>query len=235
VLYLATLPDALFLQAVYSESLYLALALAAFALAEARRWPLAAVAAGLALLTRSSGIAVVAGVAVLAWPRPKALAWVGGAAVALFALFPLTLLVQAHNAWAFLHSQSEWDRRLSPAGPFGGIWDALTGLASTPKGSSPHHALAVDLESLAFLVCFSHSCLPCGSGLAGVRGVRNAFAPPPALVSCRIVPAPLAAPLRTRGLSRSSSSLASLGRHARAHALIISLSALLLGIALAEW
>jgi hypothetical protein len=42
VLYLAIFPTTLFLQAVYSESLYLTLAVAAFTLAEARRWAWAA-------------------------------------------------------------------------------------------------------------------------------------------------------------------------------------------------
>src|SRR5207237_1380401 len=52
VLYLAIFPMALFLQAVYSESLYLLLVLAAFLLAERARFAGAGVAAGLAILTR---------------------------------------------------------------------------------------------------------------------------------------------------------------------------------------
>ena len=55
VLYLALFPIALFLQAVYSESLYLLLTLAAFVLAERERCLPAGAAAGLALLTRPPG------------------------------------------------------------------------------------------------------------------------------------------------------------------------------------
>src|SRR5205807_8304264 len=58
VLYLAVFPMSLFLQAVYSESLFLLLALAAFVLAERGRHLEAGVAAGLAILTRAIGIAL---------------------------------------------------------------------------------------------------------------------------------------------------------------------------------
>src|SRR5213593_2639747 len=58
VLYLAVFPMSLFLQAVYSESLFLALALAAFVLGERRRWLGAGVATGLAVLTRVAGVAL---------------------------------------------------------------------------------------------------------------------------------------------------------------------------------
>src|SRR5213595_1092221 len=49
VLYLAVFPMALFLQAVYSESLFLLLTLAAFAIAERRRFAAAGAVAGLAI------------------------------------------------------------------------------------------------------------------------------------------------------------------------------------------
>src|SRR4029450_93939 len=56
VLYLAVFPMALFLGAVYSESLFLALAIGAFVLAERGRWLGAGLATGLAMLTRIAGI-----------------------------------------------------------------------------------------------------------------------------------------------------------------------------------
>ena len=55
VLYLAVFPMTLFLQAVYSESLYLLLAIAAFVLAERGRFGWAGVVTGLAILTRVTG------------------------------------------------------------------------------------------------------------------------------------------------------------------------------------
>jgi len=235
VLYLALFPTALFLQAVYSESLYLALALAAFALAEARRWPWAAVAAALALLTRSSGVAVVAGIGVLAWPNIKALAWVAGAAVALFALFPLTLLLQTKNAWAFLHTEAQWNRHLSPAGPFGGIWDALSGLGSTPQSTSSSHALAVDLESLCFLVLF----------LALLPFVWRRLGPAYGVFAAVSVLLPLSFPADDFPLLSFPRFgvvifpfflvLANLGRRPRMHALIVAVSAGLLSLAVVEW
>jgi hypothetical protein len=235
VLYLALFPTALFLQAVYSESLYLALALAAFTLAEARHWRWAALVAGLALLTRSSGVAVVAGIAVLAWPDVKALLWITAAPAALFALFPLTLLVQAKNAWVFLHTQAQWHRHLSPAGPFGGIWDAVSRLGSTPRGATVDHARAVDLESLAFLVLFVALIPLVWRRLGSAYGL---FAAVSVLV-------PLSFPASDYPLLSFPRFgvvifpfflvLAGLGARPRVHALIVSVSAALLAIGLVEW
>ena len=59
VLYLAFFPTALFLQAVYSESLFLFLCLGAFLLAERGRIREAGVVVGLALLTRPTAVALV--------------------------------------------------------------------------------------------------------------------------------------------------------------------------------
>src|SRR5436190_10781697 len=67
VLYLAIFPTALFLQAVYSESLYLLLVLAAFVAAERGRFAVAGVVSGLAILTRVTGVALLPALAVLAW------------------------------------------------------------------------------------------------------------------------------------------------------------------------
>ena len=66
VLYLALFPTALFLQAVYSESLFLFLSLAAFMLAERRRFGWAGVVVGLAVLTRPTGLALVPPLVLLA-------------------------------------------------------------------------------------------------------------------------------------------------------------------------
>src|SRR5206468_8554489 len=91
VVYLAVFPMALFLQAVYSESLYLLLVLAAFVVAERGRFAAAGVLGGLAILTRASGIALLPALAVLAWrsrDRRRSLAGLALAAP-VAAIYPL--------------------------------------------------------------------------------------------------------------------------------------------------
>ena len=145
---------ALFLQAVYSESLYLLLVLAAFAFAERGNFGAAGVASGLAVLTRGTGIAALAGLAVLAWrARDRLRAFAGLAlAVPIAAIFPLVLWQQLGDPWAFWNAQERWHRHLSPAGPLGGIWEALT--KWTPSDVGPQHAIAVNVEGLVALVVF---------------------------------------------------------------------------------
>jgi hypothetical protein len=119
VLYLAVFPTALFLQAAYAESLFLLLALATFVLAERGRLVWTGAACGLALLTRPSGIAVLAAVAVFAvrgreWKRGAAAIAVS---LALFCLYPLLLWSQHRDPLAFAAAQHHWGRRFSPLGP----------------------------------------------------------------------------------------------------------------------
>src|SRR5256714_3580223 len=124
VLYLAIFPTALFLQAVYSESLYLLLVLAAFVLAERGRFGAAGVVTGLAILTRVTGLALLPALAVLAWrARERKRAFAGLAlAVPVAAAHSLLLWQQVGDPWAFWNAQDQWHRHLSHAGPFGGIW-----------------------------------------------------------------------------------------------------------------
>ena len=71
VLYLALFPTTLFLVAVYSESLYLALSVAAFLLARRARWGWAGLTIGLATLARVSGVVLLPALAMLAWRAPN--------------------------------------------------------------------------------------------------------------------------------------------------------------------
>ena len=124
VLFLAVAPTSLFFGAVYSESLFLLLAVLSFVLAERGRLAGAGAAAGLALLTRSAGVALLPALVVFAWRQPQRLRALAGVAIAplLFALYPALLALWIGRPRAFLDAQQVvWERRLSPAGPLGGL------------------------------------------------------------------------------------------------------------------
>jgi Mannosyltransferase (PIG-V) len=169
---LAVFPLSFFLQAVYSESLFLALSLAAFYFARRERWAPAAGALALAFLTRPTAFAVWLGVLVLAWRSPlrrRALEWTLPTPVA-FGLFPLILQWRVHDALAFIHDEKYWHRKLSPYGPFGGIVDgaraaahgvhALVTTTATPPdfpypaNLSPKAVAAVNVEAFLWLLLF---------------------------------------------------------------------------------
>ncbi len=165
VLYLAVFPMALFLQAVYSESLFLLLVLGAFFLAERNRFATAGLVTGLAILTRAAGLALLPALALLAWRNRDRLRSLSGVALALpvGAIYPLVLWQQLGDPWAFTNAQDRWHRHVSAAGPLGGIWDGLVagwrgleqfvvGHGTHVSGVSPMHAAAENLQALVFLV-----------------------------------------------------------------------------------
>jgi hypothetical protein len=128
LVYLAVFPAALFLGAVYSESLYLLLSVAAFLAATRGRYALAGVAAGLAILTRPTGVMLLVALAVLAWhARARLGAYARLAlAVPIAAAWPLWLWAVFGHPFEFLGAERHaWFRHLSSAGPFGGAWDGL--------------------------------------------------------------------------------------------------------------
>jgi hypothetical protein len=253
VLYLAVFPFALFLQAVYSESLYLLLTLAAFALAERRRFLAAGAVAGLALLTRPVGVALLPALGLLAWrerDRTRALASLGVAPL-LFAAYPLYLWRAEGDPWAFVHAQRIWSRHLSPAGPLGGIWDGLragwAGVEQLASGSHTHaywtavqdtdpiRAATINLENLAFLVLFV--------ALTVIAWRR--FGAPYGLFAAVSLAIPLSVPserwpllsLPRFGLTIFPFflALAALGGRPRVHTAVIAVSSLLLGVAVVQW
>jgi hypothetical protein len=256
VLYLALAPLAVFLQAVYSEALFLLLALAAFALAERRRWLPAGVVVGLAVLTRVAGIALLPALALIAWRSPdrrRALASLAAAPV-LFAAYPAYLWLKLGDPWAFARAQDQWHRHLSPAGPLGGIWDGLragwAGVEQFASGSHTHaywsavsvadsdpfHVAAVNLENLAFLVLY---------GVLTVLAWRR-FGAPYGLFCALSLAIPLSVPSsRWPLLSIPRFGLvlfplflalaAAGGRRPRLHSAILALSALLLGVTTVQW
>jgi Mannosyltransferase (PIG-V) len=253
VLYLAVFPMALFLQAVYSESLYLLLCVGAFLLAERGRFLPAGIAAGLALLTRPVGVALLPALALLAWrsrdPR-GALARLA-TAPALFAVYPLLLWRERGDPWEFVHAQGIWTRHLSPVGPLGGIWDGLragwAGIRQLASGSHTHaywpaadgtdpmRVAAINLECLAALVLFA---------VLTVVAWRR-FGAPYGLFAAVSLAIPLSYPSERWPLLSLPRfglvvfplfmALAAIGGRPRAHVAIVSVSSLFLGVGVAQW
>jgi Mannosyltransferase (PIG-V) len=234
VLYLAFFPTALFLGAVYSESLYLALAVGSFLLAERGRFLGAGVVAGLAMLTRPVGIALLPALAVLAWrssDRPRALLGVA-AAVPVAAVYPVLLGLWIGEPFAPLRAQEGiWERTLSWAGPLGGLWHGLAALAD----ADPARTLALNVQQLAFTLLFL--------GLAGLAWRR--FGAPYGLFALVSLAIPLSFPAERFPLLSMSRfglvvfplvlALAALGARRRLHEAILAVSALLLGVAVVQW
>jgi hypothetical protein len=248
VLYLAVFPMALFLQAVYSESLYLLLVLAAFLLAERGRFAPAGVAAGLAILTRATGVALLPALALLAWRsrhRTRALARLT-LAVPVAAAYPLLLWQQVSDPWAFAHAQERWHRYWSAAGPFGGIWHGLvagargleqfvTGHGAGVPNAAPMHAAAENVEALAFLLLFV--------SLAVIAWRR--FGAPYGLFAALSLAIPLSYPSSRWPLLSLPRfglvifplflALSAVGGRPRLHTAIVACSSLLLGVAVVQW
>ena len=249
VLYLAVFPMALFLQAVYSESLFLFLVLASFALAERNRFAAAGVVAGLAILTRAAGLALLPALALLAWRNRERLRALGGVALALpvAAVYPLVLWQQVDDPWAFEDAQDRWHRHFSAAGPLGGIWDGLVagwrgleqfvvGHGTHVSGVNPMHAAAENVQAALFLVLF----------LVLTVVAWRRFGAPYGLFAAVSLAIPLSYP-STRwpllSLPRFGLvifplflALAALtANRPRAHNAVVACSALLLGVAIVQW
>lgn len=224
VLYLAVFPTSLFLGAVYSESLFLALAVGCFFLAERGRLGWAALVAGLALLTRAQGAALLPALALFAWRAPRrapSLALLG-VPLLVFALYPLALALWIERPLAFLDAQDGvWDRHLSAAGPLGGPWQALV------EGDLVELLFAVAMVALAILAwrrlgaaygtyAVAALLLPMSFPSERLGGLYSF--PRLALVA---FPCFLA--------------LATLGRDRRVHALVVTVSAAVLAVFVVRW
>ncbi len=255
VLYLAVFPMSLFLLAVYSESLFLLLALATFLLAERGRWLSAWTTAGLALLTRIAGLALLPALLLMAWRAPNRRRALIGAVIpaGLFAAYPAYLAARTGDGWAFLHSQGLWHRHISYAGPLGGIWDGLrsgwAGIEQLASGSHTHRywtavpladsdpirTAAINLSALAFLGLFAVLSVIVWRRFGAVYGIY-------CVVGLAI---PLSAPSNKWPLLSMPRfglalfpiflALAVLGGRPRAHTAILAMSAILLGVAVSQW
>jgi Mannosyltransferase (PIG-V) len=255
VLYLAVFPMSLFLVALYTESLFLLLALAAFLLAERNRWLSAWTVTGLAMLTRIAGVALVPALLLMAWRAPdrrRALAGVAVPAV-LFAAYPAYLAGVRGDGLAFLHSQGLWHRHFSYAGPLGGIWDGLRSVwaaleqfasgshthsywrAVPVTDSDPMRTAVINLAAFGFLVLFVWLSIVAWRRFGAVYGVY-------CVVSLAI---PLSAPSSRWPLLSMPRfglavfpiflALAVVGGRPRVHTGILAVSGMLLGVAVSQW
>jgi 4-amino-4-deoxy-L-arabinose transferase-like glycosyltransferase len=254
VLYLSLFPMALFLGAVYSESVYLTLSLAAFLLALRGRFAFAAVAVGLAILTRSAGIALLPAIGLLAWrsdDRARSLASLL-IAPAIAAAWPLWLWVRIGDPFVFLDAQQDaWGRELSPFGPLGGLgrgieaaWAGIRQLIAGPGGeifwphatdTGPMNVAAQNLYQFGYLVLFV--------GLGVVAWRR--FGAPYGLFVFGSLALPLAAPTEDwpllsmprfgLGIFPIFLALAYLGSRRRLHVATIAISAFLLCLSVVQW
>ena len=119
VLVLALFPTAFVFTALYSDGLFLMLSAASFLAAQRGRPWLAGIAGGLAVATRSMGLALLPALVYLLWPRTRRESWrllpllLLPAALGAYALY---LQRELGDAFAFTDAQAiGWDRELHPA------------------------------------------------------------------------------------------------------------------------
>ena len=169
----------------------------------------------------------------------------------MFLVYPLLLWWQRDDPLAFLSAQGIWTRHLSPAGPLGGIWDGLragwAGVRQLASGSHTHtywpavdgtdpmRVAAINLECLAALVLFS---------VLTVIAWRR-FGAPYGLFSAVSLAIPLSVPSERWPLLSLPRfglvifplflALAVVGGRPRAHTAILSVSSILLGVAVVQW
>jgi 4-amino-4-deoxy-L-arabinose transferase-like glycosyltransferase len=253
VLYLAVFPMSVFLQAVYTESLYLALVLAAFFFAERQRWLNAWIATGLAVLTRSSGVALVPAIVLLAWRAPnRRRAFAGLPLVpALFSVFPLVLRQQTGDPWGFLHADAA--RHFAPGGPLAGIWAGvhagITGVGSLlTEGPALRTSTATGSDYQVYLAAFNVQALVFLAVFAVLAVIAwRRFGDAYGLFAGVSLALPLSTPVSGIGMPLQSLprymmvifpcflALAWIGRRPRLHTVIVAVSSILLGLSVVQW
>jgi hypothetical protein len=133
VLYVALYPIAYVVTALYSDTLFLALASASFLAAQRRKSVAAGVLGGLAVATRIVGLALLPALIVLLWPRERTVR--DSVRLAPLLLLPAALgayalyLQHRFGDWlAFVHAQGsiDWNRHVPALGPLQGFWDAAS-------------------------------------------------------------------------------------------------------------
>lgn len=253
VVYLAIFPMALFLGAVYSESLYLLLSIGGFYAATRGKFLAAGALVGLAILTRSAGVALLPAVGLIAWrsdDRFGALLRLGVAPI-VAAAWPAWLWIRVGDPLIFLDAQRFWGRSLATLGPLDGLWQGLraawAGVRQLLEGAGgtvywphatdtgPMYVAALNLQQFAYFVLFV---------VLGAYAWRRFGAPYGVFVFGSLL-LPLSAPTEDwpllsmprfgLGLFPIFIALGALGARSRAHIAIISISSFMLALAVVQW
>jgi 4-amino-4-deoxy-L-arabinose transferase-like glycosyltransferase len=249
LLYLALFPAALFLGAVYSESLYLLFAVGAFLAATRGRFAWAGLAAGLAILTRPTGVMLLPALALLAWRATSRTGAYARLAIALpiASAWPLWLWATFGHPFEFLGAErNAWHRHLSHAGPFGGAWKGLVagwnavlqfvaGGNHFPGTDDALQTAGINLESLAaaiFVVVLGVVAwrrLGAAYGLFVLASIALPLSSPTAVFPL------LSMPRFVLGVFPVFIALGSIAGGPRANAAVIGVFAMILGLDLARW
>ena len=175
VLVIALFPTAFFFSAIYTESLFLALTVAAFYAARRQRWALAGLCGGLAAATRNTGVLLLVPLLLMPRPRRRDVAWLAAIPAGLIAV--LAYWAHRGNWKAPFDAQRFWDRSFSFLGGLvHGSWDAVVSVGQVFAGPA-HHVLTtptptqngilsapltlatVDLTDFAFLAFAVIACV----------------------------------------------------------------------------
>jgi len=251
IVYLAVFPAALFLGAVYSESLYLLLGIAAFLAAIRGRWASAGIVTGLAILTRPSGVMLLPALAIFAWRAARRRRAFAGLALAvpIAAAWPAWLWATFGHPLEFLTAErNEWYRHLSPAGPFGGMWDGLVAgwnsivqlLAGGDRFDptiDPLQAAGINLECLAAAIFALVLGVVAWRRLGAPFGVfvLLSLALPLASPAPRHVYPLLSMPRFVLGVFPVFIALATMTPRSRSNTVLVAVFSILLGIDLGRW
>jgi hypothetical protein len=251
VVYLAVFPMSLFLGAVYSESVFLLAALAAFLAAERRRFVWAGVFTGLSLLARPTGVAVLLGILILAWqtaPRWRNMLLTTALAVGAFLLFPITLWIERGDPFAFTHVERLWYRHTATLGPLGGLVDATrtawTSIRQLVEGSPGHtfgpavgadHFAALNLEATAFFIVAVVLGVVAWQSLGAAYGVMALVAVIAPVATPAVDQPLLSMPRFTLVAFPIFIALAQVASSPRTERAVIGVSAVLLGVATMQW
>jgi hypothetical protein len=164
VLLVALFPASLFLSAIYSESLFLALSVGAIYAARTDRFATAGALGMLAAATRSSGLLLVVPLGLLLWRAHRAgrvpiseAGWLALVPTGL-AAFCLALALDGGDALAPFRAQEAWSR--SFAGPLGALPDAASAawegvrdiVAGDPRPAAPFDVAWLDAGLFACLL-----------------------------------------------------------------------------------